>query len=123
MADVEILKTGLLYEADMLAQALEDEGVPYYRQIEDFAGLRFAWPAMAAQGPGVFFRILVPEGASEDAREVLAGLPIEPHNNPGMWSFNPRPRVQRVLTWLASIALAIYFFSFLWDIVSAVVGW
>lgn len=106
MSDVTVLKTGRLYEADMLAEALTEAGIPHYRRQETFAGLTFAMPAMPAPGPGTFFTVLVPEIAKDDAEEVLASLPVEPEN-PGLWSFSPRPWARKVFVVYAVITLGV----------------
>jgi hypothetical protein len=90
MSDELILKTGRLYEANMLADALTQQGVPFYRREESFSGVQFAMPAFPAQMPGVFFSVYVPEEAAEDARSVLAELPIDAAAL-NVWSSNPKP--------------------------------
>ncbi len=104
MADIIILKTGRLYEADMLADALQKAGVPHYRREEHFSGLQEAMPALPMPGPGIFFTVVVPEVAQADAREILSVLPIEP-GEPGFWHYGPRPWARRFLFWFAVLTL------------------
>ena len=109
MADVMVLKTGRLFEAEILVDALTRAGVPHYERQESFSGVQFAMPAFPAQGPGVFFAVFVPEEAAEGARAILAELPIE-HELPGVMAFRPREKYRRgfqIYVWLmlGSVAL------------------
>ena len=76
MADMLILKTGSLFEANMLVDALDQERIPHYEKQERGGGGRFAMPALPMQGPGVFFCVFVPDASAEDARAVLAELRV-----------------------------------------------
>jgi hypothetical protein len=106
MSEVTVLKTGRLYEADMLADALTSAGIPYFRREENFAGLQLAMPAMPSPGPGTFFCVIVPEAAAPDAREVLAELPIDPED-PGLWSFSPTTTGRKLFTVYGIISLVV----------------
>ncbi len=91
---VVVLRTGVLYEADMAASALEEAGVPHYRREESSAGLTFAMPAAPSSGPGVWWAIVVPAAAVDRAEEVLETLPIPRDESPGVWDFKPTPEAK-----------------------------
>ena len=76
--DVVLLRTPSQLDADMLAAALDDAGIPYYRRIETPTGLRLT-PAEGVIGVfGNCAIIVVPASAREEAREILESLPIDP---------------------------------------------
>lgn len=115
MSDIVVLKTSLLYEVQMLTDALKEAGIPYYQEMSNFAGVRLAMPAWPVQGPGTFYTVFVPEIAAEDAQTILAELPITADNNPGMWSFNPKPWAKKFFIAMAIISLGIWAISIIVD--------
>ena len=118
MADVTVLKTARLYEADMLANELEQANVPHYRRQETFAGLQLAMPAMAAPGLGTFFTVIVPDAAEQQAREILQQLPVN-ETRAGLWDFSPKPWARTFITVFAVLFLVLFVFT----TVSQAVGW
>ena len=50
-----VLKTGKTHEHYMAANALKDEGIPFYKEQETSSGLRLAMPFQSTMGPGTFF--------------------------------------------------------------------
>jgi hypothetical protein len=91
---VVVLRTGVLFEADMAAAALENAGVPYYRREESSGGLSFAMPAAPSPGPGTWWRIEVPAAVVDRAEEILNGLPMPRKESPGVWDFRPPPEAK-----------------------------
>ncbi len=102
----------------MLAQTLKDNGVPYYQRIENFCGLEFAMDPLPVQGPGIFFKVLVPEGAAQEAKEILAHLPISP-GNPGLWSFSPKPWAKKFII----VMSVLYLIALLLNGLSTIIHW
>lgn len=76
MGDITVLKTSRFNEADMLAEALRDAGVPYYQEAAGIGGVRYAMFPLPEHGPGQFYHILVPEEVAEEARAVMEKLPL-----------------------------------------------
>ncbi len=76
MGDVTVLKTSRFNEADMLAEALRDAGIPYYQEAAGIGGVRYAMFPLPEHGPGQFYHVLVPEEAAEKARAVMENLPL-----------------------------------------------
>jgi hypothetical protein len=85
-------RSGRLYEFDMVADALEAAGVPYFRREESSSGLSFAMPVMPVQGPGITWAILVPRRALRRAKRIIVGLPVSQDMHPGVWGFKPTAR-------------------------------
>jgi hypothetical protein len=52
--DVVVIRTGRLLEADMVANHLEMEGIPFYRREESSSGVELAMPLMPVQGVGIW---------------------------------------------------------------------
>ncbi len=116
-SDTVILRTGHLYEADMLAEALTEQAIPFYRRVEGVTGLETAMPAMPEQGPGVYFTVLVPPAAVIDARAVLAELPISAEEYPSIWGYNPRPWAKTFWQWMAWITVGLFVVSLLAEVI------
>ena len=89
-----IFKSGKLYEFDMVTNALKEKGIPFFQREETASGVRFA-VTQPAMGPGVWYSILVPEPAVDDALAVLAELPVEPTTEPDVWGFGPSEETKR----------------------------
>jgi hypothetical protein len=62
-------------------------GIPFYKQMETVTGLKLAMPFQPAMGPGTYYNILVPERFSEEAIQILNGLPIDVTDNPDIFHF------------------------------------
>jgi hypothetical protein len=92
---VVVFKTGKLYELDTASEALKGKNIPFYRQEEASSGLLMAMPAQPTMGPGIWYSILVPEIAVEDAKAILAELPFEVGTNPDIWHFGPDKNVKK----------------------------
>lgn len=103
---VTVLRTGHLVQFDWAANALEEAGIPFQRRQETSSGLSLAMPVVPATGPGQWWSLLVPETHVDQAREILAALPIEQTTRPDYWSFQPTPAVKRAWQVYAWIVLA-----------------
>jgi hypothetical protein len=110
-SDVRVVfRSGLLHEADLVADSLERAGIPFYRQVESASGLVFAMPVAPAPGPGVAWLIVVPTRRSAAARKVIRRLPVTLDPSPGFWGFHPRAEVKtfyRQYAWLYVIGVAL----------------
>ena len=116
--DVAVFETGLLYEADMVAEQFKQLQIPHFRRITNFSGFEFAMPVMAAPGPGVIFRIMVPQGAASDAQAMVAELGFQPSQNCDVWGFHPRPWAKRMMQIYAYVVLGIIMTSMIWQLFS-----
>jgi hypothetical protein len=86
---VLVLRTGRLWEVEMVANAFEEARIPCYQRSETSGGLELAKQLAPSMGPGEWWAFYVPKSCKQKAEKVLAGLPIEVTTNPGMWHFNP----------------------------------
>ena len=124
MGDITILKTAHIYETDMLAAALKEEGVPHFLRMDSLTAGEFAMPALPVQGPGMFYKVVVPEEAAEHAREILMGLPIT-NGEPEFWSYRPQPWAKKLTWWAALVTLGGLLLSIVWSAAETVLeqGW
>jgi len=107
-----VFRSGLLYEADMVADALDRKGIPFYRQLEVASGLTFAMPVNPVPGPGEAFLVLVSERRFTAARKIIATLPVSMDSSPGIWGFHPRPEVKKFYkqyAWFYVVGMALVF--------------
>jgi hypothetical protein len=107
-----ILKTGKLYEHDIAANALEENAIPFYKQMETSSGLRLAMPFQPAMGPGTYYNILVPRPIAGEAIKVLEQLPIDMTTEPDIWHFGASEKVKRgwkIYIWLVLILSLLVF--------------
>src|SRR5262249_17266360 len=100
-------RSGLLYEFDMVADALEAAGVPYFRREESSSGLSFAMPVVPVQGPGVTWAIVVPRRALKRAKRIIVGLPVSQDMHPGVWGFKPTTTSKRFFQVYGALCLGI----------------
>jgi hypothetical protein len=108
-----ILKTGRIYEFEMACNALKEAGIPFFKQEEDYCGVKEAYyqPAM---GPGIFFNLLVATPIKEEALKVISELPIEITQEPDFWHYGANEKSKRnwkiyalVILGISALALAI----------------
>ena len=112
-----ILKTGKLFEHDIAANALTENGIPFFKQMETSSGLRLAMPFQPAMGPGTFYTILVPERFSEEAKKILSQLPIDVTDNPDVFHFGAGEKEKRGWKIYVWVILAITTFVLIANIV------
>lgn len=91
---VTVFRTGNLTYVDWASNTLEEADIPFQRREETSGGIRLAMPVAPSTGPGQWWSIVVPESFVNQAREVLAELPIEQTTTPDVWSFQPTPGVK-----------------------------
>jgi hypothetical protein len=90
-----VLRTGRIWEVEMVANAFDKAKIPYYQQFETITGLRLAKEIPQAMGPGDWWAFYVPKRFLERAGEVLSELPIEVTINPDIWHFTPTEEGKR----------------------------
>ena len=73
---VVVYRTGVVYEFDMVADAMTRAGIPYFKRKESIGGLSFAMPVMPSMAPGDLYAIVVPETWAERAKHFIAELPV-----------------------------------------------
>jgi len=113
---VVVLRTGRIWEVEMVAEAFKKAKIPCYEQLETSSGLRLAKEIPQAMGPGDWWAFYVPKRIQKTAEEVLAELPIEVTVNPDIWHFSPSgegKRFFKAYAWYTLIALAIGFIFFI----------
>ena len=111
-SDVVVLRTGRLLEADMVANHLEMEGIPFYRREESSSGVELAMPLLPVQGVGIWWVIRVPKEHADSARELINSLPVESTLNPGIWHYGPSKRVKHFMiisAYVSIIGMLIWF--------------
>lgn len=101
-----ILKTGRLYEFEMACNALEEAGIPFLKQEEDYCGVKEAYyqPVM---GPGIFFNLSVATHIKEEAIKIISELPIELSPEPDFWHYGSNEKSKRNWKIYALIVLGI----------------
>jgi hypothetical protein len=115
---VVVYRSGVLYEADLVAAALERARIPHFRREESSSGLAFAMPVAPSMGPGDIWAILVPQTWADRAERFIAELPVSHDPNPGVWRFRPRPDVKRFFKQWAWIYVVGVLAALLWSIIS-----
>ena len=89
VAFVVVLRTGRVWEVEMIAEALKKADIPCYQQLETSTGLSLAKEIPQAMGPGEWWAFYVPKTFQKRAEEVLSALPIEVTTNIDLWHFTP----------------------------------
>ena len=107
---VVVYRTRVLYEADMVAEAMTRAGVPFFRRMESIGGLSFAMPVPPPMGaPGALWAIAVPGSWVDRAAHFIAKLPVSQEIEPGKRGFRP-PGVKeffRGWAWLFVVAIVL----------------
>jgi hypothetical protein len=116
-----ILKTGGLLDHNLAANALTENGIPFYKQMETITGLKLAMPFQPVMGPGTFYNILVPEEFSEEAKQILSELPIELTVTPDLYHFGASEKGKAGWKIYAWVILAISAIFFLADIAQSII--
>ena len=114
--DIAVFETGLLYEADMVAEQFKQLHIPYYRRMTNITGVELAMPVMAAPGPGNIFKIFVPDGAVTDAQSVVQELGFQASQNCDVWGFHPRPWAKRTMQIYAYGVLGMIMSAMIWQL-------
>jgi len=94
----------------MAANALTENRIPFFKQLETSSGIKLAMPFQPAMGPGTFYNILVPERFLEQAKQILNELPIDVIDNPDVFHFGASEKEKRdwkILAWVILISTAI----------------
>ncbi len=112
---VRLLKTGKLFEHDMVVNALSEAGIPYREMSEDIGGIRTIKGLAPRPGPGHWWTIDIPEVALEDAKSVIDQLPVERQLHPDVWDFAPESNIREkwkaVLTIFSAFVLICFLFG------------
>ncbi|MBI5552802.1 MAG: hypothetical protein HY911_14935 [Desulfobacterales bacterium] len=115
-----ILKTGRLLDHDLAANALTENGIPFYKQMETVTGLKLAMPFQPAMAPGTYYKILVPERFAEEAKQILSELPIDLTVDPDLFHFGASKNVKKGWKLYALVILAITAIIFLVNLVQII---
>ena len=107
---VVVYRTGILYEFDMVADAMTRAGIPYFKRDESIGGLSFAMPVMPSSTPGDLYVIVVPESWADRAKHFIASLPVSQGAEPGFWGFRTPPRgLSSQWAWVLVVGLGLVF--------------
>jgi hypothetical protein len=94
VADVLIFRSSKLFDADLIAAALEENGIPFYRRRDAGGVVGYEAPGPGATHfPGVFHSIYVPAELESEAREVIEGSLVDPEEE-SRWEPSPADRRQ-----------------------------
>ena len=102
-----LLRTGKPYEIEMATNTLKEKGIPFIRQEGSTGGIITAMPMTPTPGPGVWWAILVPEVAFEDAQKILSELPMEIQTHPDIWDYGASDKSKKGWKIYAGIMLAL----------------
>jgi len=102
---VVVLRTGRIWEVEMVANVFKEADIPCYQQLETLGGLIVAKEIPMSMGPGEWWAFYVRKDLKERAEEILAELPIEVTVNPGVWHFGPTEEGKRIFRWQAIFSL------------------
>ena len=92
--EIVVFRTGSLIQLDSVTGALKDAGIPHFTRGETSGGLSTAMPGFPVEGPGSWWKVIVPAPAAADAKSVIATMPFAEKANPGVWDCQPPPKVQ-----------------------------
>ena len=84
-----VMRTGRLWEVEMVENAFKKAKIPHYQQSETSSGLVLAKQLAPSMGPGEWWSFYVPKTFQSDAEEILTSLPLDVTTNPDVWHFNP----------------------------------
>ncbi len=99
--DVVVYRTGVLLDADFVAQELDRAGIPNYQRSEALGGPELGMLPSPVPGPGHYFLVKTEASLVASAREVIRTLPVPHAPELGLWAFRPAPAGKSVLyVWL-----------------------
>ena len=104
----------------MAINALKDNDIPHFKQMETSSGLRLAMPFQPAMGPGTYFNIQVPQQFAENAKEILEELPIDVTTEPEIWHFGASEKCKKGWRLYVWFVLALGFIVFIADLLQSV---
>jgi len=117
---VVVYRTGMVYELDMVADAMTRAGIPYFRRAESIGGLSFAMPVMPSMTPGDLYAIVVPESWADRAKHFIDSLPVSQGSEPGFWGFRSPPKgLSSQWAWVLVVGLGLVF---IWTLVLVLRG-
>jgi hypothetical protein len=111
-----VFKTGKLHELDKASNALNEEGIPFFKETESSSGVRLAMPFQPDMGPGTWYSILVPDQVKEQAKSVLSNLPFEISSDPDIWHFGSSEKQKRwwkIFTWAMLVFAAVFVIGYI----------
>lgn len=110
---VVVMRTGRIWEVEMVANAFKEAKIPCYQQLETSTGLRVAKEIPQTMGPGDWWAFYVPNRFQKRAETVLAELPIEVTINPDIWHFSTSEESKRFFKTYAFYVLIMFGISFI----------
>ena len=111
---VAVYRTGVVYEFDIVADAMTRAGIPYFKRRESIGGLSFAMPVMPSMAPGDLYAIVVPETWAERAKHFIAELPVSHGAQASASGFRSSKALTSQWAWVLVVGLGLVV---LWTIV------
>lgn len=106
---VVVYRTGIVYELDMVADAMTRAGIPYFRRRESIGGLSFAMPVMPSMAPGEMYAIVVPETWADRAKHFIAALPVAQGDQASASGFRSSRELTSQWAWALVAGLGLLF--------------
>ena len=95
---VVVMRTGRIWEVELVEEALTRAGIPHFQQSENVTGLVLAKELSPGMAPGEWWSFRVPRTFLARAQGILSSLPIEITVNPDVWHFSPPKEGKAFLT-------------------------
>lgn len=115
--DQLVFRTEVLFEADLVADALKRAGIPFYQSAAIPGGvLPSAFDERG--GPGETIFLMVPAPAADRARQIVEQVPLDGAEEPADEALYPSPAARRRNKMVAAYLVA---GAVLWIVVSLVV--
>ncbi len=99
-----VYRSGMPHEVEMVANVLDEAGIPYFRQ-EEIGTTRLAMPFQPSMGPGTYWVVIVPATEYQKASELISQLPISHEEHPDVWGFKPAPEAKKFFRYYAIFIL------------------
>ncbi len=115
MKHISVYKTSLIWELDIVRDALTQAKVPFFVRSEALGGLRTAFEAWPTPGFGKRWLILVPEEIRDDAKSLIATLHVTHNSDRKPFPMMGPDGVRKAL-WLSAIFVTLFIVFALWSI-------
>jgi hypothetical protein len=104
---VVVYRTGILYEFDMVTDAMTRARIPYFRRKESIGGLSFAMPVMPSMAPGDMYAIVVPETWAARAKHFIIALPVSQGDQASASAFRSSKELTSQWAWVLVVGLGL----------------
>jgi hypothetical protein len=119
---IVVLRTGKVYEFDLVLNQLDSEGIPTFTQNQTSSGMRLATPATLTGDAGSWWTIGVPEEYEDQAKEIILELGFGEKTDPEVLDFaNPELRKNMRIFYAALLGIVICIFGYLF--IGTIIGY